>query len=1067
MKWKKEFKTRFLLFFLIIMLLVNCIPISNINIIVSAANPPGIFLIQIPNDWELAGFNPDGLPVYTPDSLTDFYMPIALKKEDVQNLQNSDIEHTIKHANNNFTNRLRSISFEILESETYYVVLYHMKVIASNQVFSIDFVPKIKGEELGQFAWWNSSWEYKKEITISSAQIRNTLTNFPVLVYRASDSDLAANASNDGYDIAFVDSTETVQYKHEIELFDGDTGELWAWVNVTTLSADVDTTMYMYYGEPGASDQQDITGTWNSDYIMVQHMNGTGNIIDSTIFDNDGTEQGTSDEVTGKIGKAREFSNDYFTIASANNSSLDFKGEANFTIEAWIYPDTIGEDDGIVARWGASGNRQYLLEIRTENDYGKLIVAGSNELVQTANDEIVTGTWQYLVGVADWDTLYMYHNTTTATGDTYTEIADIGERVVEIGTVGGANYFDGNIDEIRISNITRNASWLETCYNNVENKTTFCSFGVEEVGDKTLFPPTFFNATTVPNGNIDLTWTKGINATHTVIEWNTISNWDREDGTEIYNNTGTNYSHTGLTCGSFYYYQACSFNSTTHNYTTSIKTNNISCPGDPTSITSTINGTNLNFSWTNGNYADKTTLVKKTGSLPTSPTDETVIYNNTGTTHVDTDMSYTAYYMIYGWNETVSRHSTGVEAPWGIIVLRAFDVNTTDAIPSWGVIISNSAKTSTYENLSASNSLILNIDEIPYGSDTSFIFNATGYNNRIYYIDTAINTKYSLDAYLCNSIETESYVVRVIDEISNPVETAKIYFKRYINASVGWDNISILLTDPNGYCTISLVPYETYATTVTKTGYVTKTSDIYPLPIIYGDERYHTLLINRESTTYENIFDNITYDIQPTITTHDSAITFYYNITSLDNDLESFSLTVYIYNSTTFTWTTLYTDISTNIGGGSLSYTTSNIAGVYGLKCEFKREGWSNYSFGGDFEYMYLYVIYHNASFDPLIDDIDDLNTMITNVIGVSPVYTTEGIVIAWTSLFAMIGVTFIAFTFAPAIAGFGVMSIAVVIGFFKEPLGLILESDISMTSVVLIFVFGVIVTVIAIRKSR
>ena len=133
------------------------VSIPDNNIAVASINPSGIFLIDEPEDYITAGFNPNGMPVYTEESLVDFYMPIALKKEDVQNLRDSDIEHTILHGNSVFDERLNYIEFEILSSDTYWVVLYHMNVKASDKTFSIDFIPKIKGEELYQFACWNSN----------------------------------------------------------------------------------------------------------------------------------------------------------------------------------------------------------------------------------------------------------------------------------------------------------------------------------------------------------------------------------------------------------------------------------------------------------------------------------------------------------------------------------------------------------------------------------------------------------------------------------------------------------------------------------------------------------------------------------------------------------------------------------------------------------------------------------------------------------------------------------------------------------------------------------------------
>ena len=128
-------------------------------------------------------------------------------------------------------------------------------------------------------AWWDCNWSYCKEIRIDHTKVQDNQTNFPVLLYKASDSDLAAHAQSDGDDIAFVHRYNSTQFKHEIEKFDSSTGELWAWVNVTSISSTEDTIFYMYYGNPTCSSQQDASGTWGPNYIMVQHLEESAGTI--------------------------------------------------------------------------------------------------------------------------------------------------------------------------------------------------------------------------------------------------------------------------------------------------------------------------------------------------------------------------------------------------------------------------------------------------------------------------------------------------------------------------------------------------------------------------------------------------------------------------------------------------------------------------------------------------------------------------------------------------------------------------------------------------------------------
>ena len=64
--------------------------------------------------------------------------------------------------------------------------------------------------------WFNTNWDYRKAITINASQVDATLTNFPVLI-DTTDTDLAADARSDGFDILFTGDNGTAKLDHEIE----------------------------------------------------------------------------------------------------------------------------------------------------------------------------------------------------------------------------------------------------------------------------------------------------------------------------------------------------------------------------------------------------------------------------------------------------------------------------------------------------------------------------------------------------------------------------------------------------------------------------------------------------------------------------------------------------------------------------------------------------------------------------------------------------------------------------------------------------------------------------------
>ena len=147
--------------------------------------------------------------------------------------------------------------------------------------------------------WYNSSWSYRKTITVKSGQVPSTQTNFPFLVNLASDAGLSAHARSDGFDILFTISDGTTKIAYEREKFTSTTGALVAWVNVPSVSNG--TVIYMYYGNPGeTTDQQAASGAvWNPNYAGVYHIDepgaGTaGEYKDATSVANNGTVYDTN-----------------------------------------------------------------------------------------------------------------------------------------------------------------------------------------------------------------------------------------------------------------------------------------------------------------------------------------------------------------------------------------------------------------------------------------------------------------------------------------------------------------------------------------------------------------------------------------------------------------------------------------------------------------------------------------------------------------------------------------------------------------------------------------------------
>ena len=181
-----------------------------------------------------------------------------------------------------------------------------------------------------QTSWYDANWPYRKSITIDHTQVEADLTGFPVLIHLGVDADLAARAQDSGDDILFTDFSGS-KLNHEIEYFDGSTGELVAWVNVPNVSSMTDTLLHIYYGSPTAVAQENPEAVWDADFVMVQHLDEiSGTHFDSTQYSNDGvpsgSTQGLIQDAAGEMDGADDFSGDGDFLDVGTQASMDVYG---------------------------------------------------------------------------------------------------------------------------------------------------------------------------------------------------------------------------------------------------------------------------------------------------------------------------------------------------------------------------------------------------------------------------------------------------------------------------------------------------------------------------------------------------------------------------------------------------------------------------------------------------------------------------------------------------------------------------------------------------------------------
>jgi hypothetical protein len=359
------------------------------------------------------------------------------------------------------------------------------------------FNPSINIVNASDEDWWNTEWEYRKEITIDHDMVESTLENFPILFHHIS-SNFTDHAQSDGDDFVFVSTDGFVQYNHEIEDYSSSTGELIAWVNITSLSPTVDTNLYIYYGNPSCGNQENIAGTWNSDYVGVWHCNNEvdnedGDIKDSTMYNNNGTtiNMESGDLVDGKVSKALNFDgiNEKVLVYDSQNGPLDLTG--NMTLECWWEASDLSDAyNALMGKRDSLNGYQYEYRLRDgfffKNRYSLLTTDGSAE-DDTVNSEDI---WYYGTVTLDAKYIIFYNDGTVSTSHDAL-FPDSKNNLFGFGSAGNYdNNFAGIIDEVRVSKVPRNPGWVETSYNTMNSPSTFLTVGPEESKPVDNIPPT-------------------------------------------------------------------------------------------------------------------------------------------------------------------------------------------------------------------------------------------------------------------------------------------------------------------------------------------------------------------------------------------------------------------------------------------------------------------------------------------------------------------------------------------------------------------------------------------------
>lgn len=340
----------------------------------------------------------------------------------------------------------------------------------------------------GALSYYQTNWDYYKTVTIDHTKVEVNMPNFPMLFKNTSYS-FRQYAQLDGDDFVFTDDTGT-KLSHEIESYDYLTGTLIAWVNVPLISSTVDTVVYLYYGNASAVNQEDVSNVWDANYVGVWHMGETsGEVVDSVAYRNFTTYTATSATTSDSIGYCRYFD----AQADALKTTYAFPVMSTYTMECWMnYSKAAGGTGDVI--FAIPANSPSLLRYTDE----RFLIYAAGGYIGTSVNAYADVNWHYITYGNNGSNMSLRidtvkENDTVGAYDTANNVFCVGDNNV------GTDSFYGYVDEVRLSDISRNWSYHNATYNSITSPDTFYSVSSHTSASIFLY-------TTANGSHIDTTW---------------------------------------------------------------------------------------------------------------------------------------------------------------------------------------------------------------------------------------------------------------------------------------------------------------------------------------------------------------------------------------------------------------------------------------------------------------------------------------------------------------------------------------------------------------------------------
>lgn len=402
----------------------------------------------------------------------------------------------------------------------------------------------------------SSNYAFSQTVTLntSTTGINSTLYSFPALVYIKEDAlktgvncannvqyptgngPLSSGASAPNYDFAFTMNGSTTELFYEVDTYDPVNGILLAWVQIPQMTS-ANTTLNFYFGSlnPGHS-KSFSQATWSSDYLAVYHFNegsNTATVLDATSNGRNATQtQTTITNDTIHLAAGIPVTGGAYSFDGSKSSIIQTAGSppyitGTFTISAWVHFNGTPTSDNKIVSDEYNYGYGYKLSVKDPSSVCSSLTHAYIE-TETRNQSnsspgnlydaglVTNKTWTYIQGEYDGSSFINYLN-----GALQSRVCNSGsasapgtatDNMLSMGLDHGSadkypddHFYNGYMDEVRVSNKVKSADWVKEEYYNQSNPLTYTTCGSTITTNTANATALGVNGNT--GGSIVYTWT--------------------------------------------------------------------------------------------------------------------------------------------------------------------------------------------------------------------------------------------------------------------------------------------------------------------------------------------------------------------------------------------------------------------------------------------------------------------------------------------------------------------------------------------------------------------------------